>query len=247
MQFTRGDIVVSMAKLPHLQDQHLKRLWQNQTPTNTALFNSHVLEPLRAAIQQVESARVSNAETAPGDIPVASLGEPLPTARILEERFRSDLGDGLLSAKGSSLMPDPTARFNAAVSQLRHFIWAIPRDALKAALLEIQADALTLRDEPARLTDIMSHFVEQLGAVAEGSWTRGTLHQLLRDMEKQGPQGMYTLLRRALLAAGHGMPIARAMEILGREETLGRLEAARLVADEICAAQADETPAAQAQ
>ncbi|GAB1320370.1 Glutamate--tRNA ligase mitochondrial [Madurella fahalii] len=244
MQFTRGDIVVSMAKLPHLQDQHLKRLWQNPTPTNTALFESHVLKPFRAAIREVDSARASGAETAPGDIPVASLGKPLPTAQILEERFRSDLGDGLLSAKGSSLMPDPTARFSAAVSHLRHFIWEIPRGALKASLLEIQPDTLTLRDKPAQLSDVMSHFVEQFSAVAEGSWTRDTLHRLLRDMEKQGPQGMYTLLRRALLAAGHGMPIARAMEILGREETLRRLEAARLAAEEISASQADGTSAA---
>lgn len=263
MLFTRGDIVVSMAKLPHLQNQHLKRLWQDPTPANAALFESHVLEPLKKAVQEVESARNSNnaeAETeataAGGLIRLADLGEPLPAARILEERFRADLGESFLNAEGSDLLPDPTARFSAAVSHLRHYIWGIPRHVLKASLLELWPDAPTLRGEPVRLGDVMAYLACELGSVEESSWTRGALGPRLREMEERGRvQFMYVFLRRTLLAAAHGMPVARTMEVLGRDETLRRLEAARLVAEEIDAArdgevptaEAEETPASQAQ
>jgi glutamyl-tRNA synthetase len=248
LKFTKGDIVVPMTSLDYLQNQHLRRLCEDDTPKSKALFESYVLNPLKRAIKLFESARTSGDGTTPDGTIVPPFGERFATVPLLEdERFRRDLVESVLSAKAeNNQTPDLAARFPAAVSHLKAFIWKIPHDVLKASLAQLPADTITLHGAPARLDQVMSHVIENLASVEDDAWVVDRLSQELQRMEEPGEGKAHMLLkilRRALLASPNGMPVGRAMVILGKDETLRRLEAARLAAEETAVPAGGAVPA----
>ncbi len=231
LQFSKGDIMVSMPKLPHLQDKHLERLVREKKPTETSHYNSHFLDPFKTAIEKVELARKTGDVTAPGDIHVASLGEKLSAVRILEASFHNDLLRALLGVKFP--MDDPASRFGAAVSNIKYHIWAIPETVLETSLQEAQLD-------PA-LSSVIAGIIEVLRRTEyESAWTREVLEKVLRELTSKSivgsttsigePKSVYKILRWALVASEQGLPLAATMDILGREETLRRFDAALRVA-----------------
>ena len=231
LQFSKGDIMVSMPKLPHLQDKHLERLVRGKEPTETSHYNSHFLDPFKTAIEKVELARKTGKATAPGAIHVASLGEKLSDVRILEAPFHNDLLRALLGAKFP--MDDPASRFGVAVSNIKYHIWAIPETVLGTSLQEAQLD-------PA-LSSVIAGIIEVLRRTEyESAWTREVLEKVLRELTSKSivgsttsigePKSVYKILRWALVASEQGLPLAATMDILGREETLRRLDAALRVA-----------------
>lgn len=236
LQFSKGDIMVSMPKLAHLQQKHLER-FRDKTPAEAPHYNSHVLDPFKTAIEKVEMARISGEVTAAGDIHVASLGEKLPAVRILEEPFHNDLLRVMLGTKFP--MADPASRFGAAVASIKYHIWAIPDSVLRTSFQEARLDPALSSVQSNSLSRAMAYIVKKISANDEGAWTRAGLEEQLRHIMSEsvvssicGETGIsqqkfvYRMLRWALVASEQGLPVAYTMEILGREETLRRLNAA---------------------
>jgi glutamyl-tRNA synthetase len=249
LQFSKGDIMVSMPKLPHLQDKHLERLVREKKPTETSHYNSHFLDPFKTAIEKVELARKTGDVTAPGDIHVASLGEKLSAVRILEAPFHNDLLRALLGAKFP--MDDPASRFGVAVSSIKYHIWAIPETMLGTSLHEVQLDPALSSVGLVGLPHAIAGIIEVLRRTEyESAWTREVLEKVLRELTSKSivgsttsigePKSVYKILRWALVASEQGLPLAATMDILGREETLRRLDAALRVAGANNATAAEE-------
>ncbi|KAL2017878.1 hypothetical protein VTK56DRAFT_1582 [Thermocarpiscus australiensis] len=256
LQFSKGDIVVSLDKLWYLHKKHYQRLIRDKKPEDKSVIERYVVDPIRAAIEEVEAVRTGGEPLAlaPGFIPVASLGERLQAVRL--EQAHEDLIESLLDTKVN--LRDPGARFSHAVLKLRYFIWAIPRAELERSFGEAFDDESTpLRDKAVLVRNVLLHLVQQLAAVDEDSWTRpvisSKLHGVLPELELpedsatlKKPDAVYHAARWALVANVKGPSVVAAMHILGREETLRRLNTASLVAGELAAAQADEATATQA-
>jgi hypothetical protein len=257
LQFTKGDIIVSLQKLPHLQDKHLARLAPEDRKVSPApQFQTHVLAPIKSAIAAIEESRRHSLPTIPSSIPASSLGEPLQTPRILSSPFEADLVRGLLGTRLN--LDDPTARFSEAVAKLKYFIWQIPLDVLVARLKELELGSrlpvsesepvpVKACDDKEKLVEAIGYMLEKVSAVDEGSWTREGLDKLLKDVLIGDGRmaGIYAgvvddiqklvfkLMRWALVASEPGLPIPHTMHVLGREQTLQRLGVAKSVVEEV--------------
>ena len=237
-----------MQKLSYLQNQHLERLIDEKKPGHEAFIEANVIEPIKAFAEEVETARKVGA-IMPGGIPEKYLGEPLPAIQIFKERFYPGVVRTILGVKMD--VEDPHQRFRFCVSKLKYYIWELPRRILKATFEEAQRFS-----EASQPDEALAALREKISAVSEEDWTHEKLEKLLRATITEGEisgiavndkqKATYKLLRWALVASEQGLPIAWTMEILGRDLTLQRLDAARSVAEELITAQRRAARRAQA-
>jgi glutamyl-tRNA synthetase len=249
LKFSKGDIVVPKSKLPFLQGKHVERLVpQGEVQT----IKSCIVDPIKSQIEAVQKAKDDGFTFAPGDIETASIGRQLPIIHFLdEERFHKDLVETL-----GFLMPGPETpreRIERCVAKLRYFFWEIPERMLDLTLREKgPVEPIILRSEPGKVGEAVAYMTEKIRAVEENDWNRDVLGKLLQDMiqgdKKEWERRfgrpevtldvrslVYKTFRWALQGMHKGPPIPPIMEILGREETLWRLDAARLVAEKVAA------------
>ncbi|KAL2260275.1 hypothetical protein VTK26DRAFT_5746 [Humicola hyalothermophila] len=249
LQFTKGDIMVSLQKLPHFQSMHLGQLERDGRLTDPARFRSHVVQPVAGIVDEIESAR-KQGTTAYPMIPHTCLGEWRPDARILEERFSKYLLREL--AHSATPPTEPKLRYELALARLKYHFWEVPQAVLRTSLQELQLHPTAT---------IMPFLLSRISTVDENSWTTETLSETIKQIrddarladhcaeEHQATAGNYlhSLLRWALFASKSGPPSAESMHVLGREETLRRLDAARLVIERMATRQEGDaaTPPAE--
>ncbi|KAH6636396.1 hypothetical protein F5144DRAFT_567349 [Chaetomium tenue] len=261
LKFSKGDIIVSLQKLPFLQDKHLNRLFDKptKTPTEQQTIEQEFLQPLRAAIEQAQQAKDSPPPSPPSStppppplsLPPSTIGPlRLPTPHLLEnERYRPDLLRLVQGARKISL-DSPADRFAAALVKLRYYVWDVPRPVLEQAARALAADDPALLgpgqgqdpfDGAPALAVAVVVMGEKFRAVSEADWKREGIEEAMRVIaadevfrgcfSAEDVRGnMYAALRWALLGGDKGLPMWTTIEILGRDETLRRLEVAEFAA-----------------
>ncbi|KAL2188552.1 Nucleotidylyl transferase [Thermothelomyces heterothallicus CBS 203.75] len=242
LKFSKGDIVVSLQKLPFLQEKHLERLIEKEDKTYAEhlLEENHFIKPLREAIEKVQQAKDEDLLMAPGKLMTGEIGARLPAPRIFDERFRRDLLRLVTSRR--VMLERPADRFVDAMWKLRYYIWEVPQGVLEVAVREGKLDPVAPADRAEQLSKAVSFLADKFRAVDEADWTHDGLGKVVKDImgnteyweffetSKNAQTNVYTPLRWALLALEKGLPITTTMEILGKEETLRRLEVAKSAA-----------------
>ncbi|KAL1871450.1 hypothetical protein VTK73DRAFT_2058 [Phialemonium thermophilum] len=236
LKFTRGDIIVNMGKLPYFQKQHTKRLLAEEPP-NMDLLTAHFIRPIEGIIKSMEEARLAKRSYSGFDVSllgdmVAQLeSEPAgPQHRVLKA----------LKANKPSI-----STLEDFVKDNKYLFWAVPQQVLKARL-----EGLHLRDSSleegsgkreATLEEVMAFFKRKFERFA-GIWASQDLTPAIKqaaasvtfvDTEtgRKMESGGYKLLRWSLLGGDSGPGLGDVMEILGRDETLRRVEYSRKTAD----------------
>ncbi len=236
--------MVSLLKLPFLQDKHLERLAQKPGPGDVSILERELITPLKTAVQAVEDARAAGTVLAPANIPTADLGNRLTRLRIFEPYFRSDLARVVVGVELP--LEAPADRFPAAVQKLRYFLWEVPEHMLRQTLQARALAPVAPPERAAQLGQAVAYLGRKLAAVKKDDWVDGALKRTIGlawiDEEYCGlfstPKSVvnvYKPLRWALLAMDGGMDLSQTMVILGREETLRRLDLARSVAEDVAA------------
>ncbi len=243
--------MVSLLKLPFLQDKHLERLAQSPDPSDSLILDRELITPLKTAIQAVEDARAADGNLAPQGILPADLGNRIINPRILEAPFRSDLARVMV---GVELPPEaPADRFPAAVQKLRFFLWEVPEHVLRQTLQNRALAPVAPPERAAQLAQAAAYLEQKLAAVEEDAWDDAVLKRTIGEAwvdeeycvlfsTPKSVVNVYKPLRWAMLGMDGGMDLSRTMVILGREETLRRLDLARSVAENVAAA--DLSPSA---
>ncbi|KAL2201140.1 hypothetical protein P885DRAFT_73490 [Corynascus similis CBS 632.67] len=238
LKFSKGDIIVSLLKLPFLQEKHLERLIEKQDKSYTdhLLEESHFLNPIKEAIDKVQQAKDEGELIAPGKLMTGEIGDRLPAPRVFDERFRRDLLR--LVASRRIRLERPADRFVDAVWKLRYYVWEVPRGVLEMAVRDGQLDPVAPADRAEQLGEAIAFLADRLRSVDESEWTHEGLGKVMKDImadqaywgffeTKNAQTNLYTPLRWAVLGLEKGLPISTTMEILGKEETLRRLEVAK--------------------
>ncbi|KAK0722541.1 hypothetical protein B0T26DRAFT_643346 [Lasiosphaeria miniovina] len=256
LKFTKGDIIVSLDKLFHLQKEHVRHLIDNETP-DEALLETYLLGPISTVLEGTEAAKeavaTDSAPAAEADgIDPDLIGELVPALRGAgaEETQRRDYILGLLRISSNT----PSTDLAQFVGDNRYAFWEIPQPVLAAAisqafagksLAEGVASAAAAAAAAATANAAVNHLLARLRREDEASWTPAALKPLVdawcREVSqpaeggaKSGSEG-FKALRWALLAGQHGPPLAALMCLMGKQETVRRLETAALVAAEAAA------------
>lgn len=223
-----------------MQDKHLERVAASKVPSDRDMVNEDLLKLLRGAVLTVQKAKEAEDPIAPGEIPINEIGQPLATLGILDKKFLGHLMRVVLGTKLD--LSDPSSRFPSIISKLRYYIWEIPDVVLEAAFRDGKLEPIVSRDAPERLRNVMAYLCDRLGGYEGESWNSDMLEDFIMGLvandeyaalfDASNPQKrVYKPLRWALLGSQQGLPIPHTMEILGREETLKRLSAARAIAE----------------
>lgn len=246
LKFTKGDIIVSLDKLSHLQKEHIRHLIDSETP-NEPLLETYLLDPINKVLENAEAvkeaAATDSAPAAEADgIGPDSIGELVPALSGAgpDEAQRRDYILGLLRISSNTPSTDLT-RF---VGDNRYAFWEIPQPVLVAAISQAVAVKPSAEGVAPTAAATANAAVNQLLACLrredKASWTPAALKPLVdawcREVSqpaeggaKSGSEG-FKALRWALLAGQHGPPLAALMCLMGKQETVRRLEAAALVA-----------------
>lgn len=233
---------MSLHKLPFLQEKHLERLIEKERKTYAEhlLEENHFIKPLKEAIEEVQQAKDQDVLMAPGNLMTAEIGARLPAPRIFDERFRRDLLRLVTSRR--VMLEKPAERFVDAMWKLRYYIWEVPTGVLETAVREGKLEPVAPADRAEQLGKAISFLADRLRAVDEAEWTHEGLGKAVKEImgiteywaffeeSKNAQTNVYTPLRWALLAMEKGLPITTTMEILGKEETIRRLEVAQSAA-----------------
>ncbi|KAL2134038.1 hypothetical protein VTI74DRAFT_1149 [Chaetomium olivicolor] len=143
---------------------------------------------------------------------------------------------------------DPIARIRQTVARVKHYIWEIPEGVIELSLREGQLEPEFSVRRRGRLRAALAYLIDKISAVQEHDWTRAELdvvmqaamhedvyREMTEDLGIKKHRAVFKPLRWALLVGEKGLPMAHTMEILGREETLKRLETAKAIVDKVIA------------
>jgi glutamyl-tRNA synthetase len=206
---------------------------------------------MRAVIDNINKAKTDGLLFAPGNYFTGDLGDRLPVLNVLEERYQPYLARTLRGTMRP--IEKPATRFAHTVWKLRYLIWQVPEKLLEISLQENRLFPIVPADRAGQLAEAMAYLIAKFRAVDEASWSFDTVKQALGEVlvdkeysklfETENPEtrnlqlNVWKPLRWALLGMDKGPTITDTMAILGRDETLRRLElgkdAAEKVADRI--------------
>ncbi|KAK4241879.1 mitochondrial putative glutamate--tRNA ligase [Achaetomium macrosporum] len=263
-KISRGNIKAARSKLAYFQARHVERLAEAEDRTVAApLIKTYIVDPIKSQIEAVQKAKNKGRAMAPYGLKTVNLGRKLPTLGLLDERFHKDLIEALrFFTPGSEL---PKERLEESMVRLRYFFWEIPEGVLDYTLRKGPAEPFIPVNEPGKVGEALAYVTEKICAVHESDWNRHVLGRLVQLIQSQNREWwdqrfsrpdkrlddtddirtlLYKTIRWALQAMERGPPVPRIMEILGREQTLRRLEVAQHVAGKL-AAEMDSTAATQ--
>lgn len=244
MKFTKGDIVTELDKLQFYQRKHLDRLLVEDIPDSRP---AQSLEPILRAvandIQALEASRASSTSGSPkppgpGLVDVSSLGELHPTLRIgLEGGDEGGRQQYVLAAL--RLLKNKVWPLEGLVADNRYVFWRPSRprlletlDRLKEAVGDVVVDG-----SAGGVREALVSARRVLEPLPEDSWTAVYLSHAIgaanasiscRDREtgKSIPHAAFRLWRWAMAASDPGPPVYALLELIGRHETLARLDVA---------------------
>ncbi|KAK8046394.1 glutamyl-tRNA synthetase [Apiospora saccharicola] len=248
LRFTRGDIRVSN-KLDFLNNKH-KTKFLAQSPED---LQAQVVPPLSLAIRNLETQRALLSTGLPqvtNDNTAATLGPLVPVMASA-----ADAGPHYNTAYiGKVFALDQKTYVNAAsyVQRNRYLFWTVPAELYRQTLLEalrelrhlfVRTSAAAAADGSIEETDtemsaagVAGLFADALRDIPadEASWTKERLEEVLNPLiksifamraETQEPWGFH-MLRWFLCALQPGPALVPSMVVLGKEETMGRIQRA---------------------
>lgn len=224
---------MSMDKLPHFQKQHTRRLLA-EDPPNIPLLTEHLVVPARTIIENTESTRLETDSAANSDL--GALGALVPS-------MDSALGnpeDYIL--KALKISRSPASDLEDVVRDNRYLFWTVPRQVLENRSNAAQMENLALEKSPATAAACIG-FLETEFKNRPGPWMAENLNAILKKISasitfqdttsgRSVGSGGYNFLRWALCGRDNGPALGDVMDLLGREETMRRLELARKVASD---------------
>ena len=250
--------MVNFDKLTYLQTQHFRRLFRSAAPSDLPEKRSRLLAPMDEIIRELEENRTAGTASTLDEL-VPAMQPPEPDARerhidrvlrILEPPRGDLLGDGVLG--------DDVLR--SFVLKNWYFFWTVCDENLAASRAQPSSGlndiSVRVNSNPRQLVDAVDHFLAAFTNVPEESWVAGTLHDVIEQtagedvsyekaVEPADPskgtrsettvekRTGHRILRWALANFGSGPGLAGVMEVLGKKETIRRLEAA-LRASALC-------------
>ena len=198
------------------------------------LLVENFVEPIRTIVQGIESTRLEE----PSDTNTNSriLGELVPSMNPAHESFEGHI------LKALRVNRTPISRLEDFVQQNRYLFWTIPQHVLEERLDDTRPENLTLESKPATTGEAMMFLESKFKNIRE-PWTANNLNPLLKEAarcitfydttsSRSQDNGGYNFLRWALLGRDHGPALGDVMELLGKEETIRRLELASKVAND---------------
>ncbi len=233
MKFTKGDIVVNLEKLDFFQRKHGRLLLNDERP-DVAVINEYLVDPALQRIREVEAQR-REGSTENGTF--SHLGPLVPGLQNLdEEAARLYIHNALRISRADAITPEDVVRAN------EFLIWQPSTEQISNSCVEMGelASAIRIEETPASPADVAAYFLQGFEKLGPDDWTAKNIESALADSvhkvqhygegENKGDAG-YHLLRWALLSSRSGPQMAPLMELLGRQETLRRLSAAKAIAD----------------
>ncbi|KAK3940343.1 mitochondrial putative glutamate--tRNA ligase [Diplogelasinospora grovesii] len=245
LKFSKGDIIVSFDKLPYLQSKHLQRLINTDPPAQN-LF-SRYLTPIENIINRVEHVRLGNNITSQGTISPDSISKPVvpTTPGVSGSQLQGHILDVLRINKvpETQIIATPSRKdvLEGFVTQNKYLFWGIPEHVFEERFkdLDINTEKISLADriEHVTPTEVVHFFLDTLEEVPDNLWTTEHLRGLAENAasnfityadgnETRNKSAGYKFLRWALMGGDHGPALAAVMKLLGREETMFRLESA---------------------
>ncbi|KAK0673799.1 putative mitochondrial glutamyl-tRNA synthetase, partial [Cercophora samala] len=250
LRFSKGDIIVSLSKLSFLQTQHLKSLPQT-LPSNPSLLadlQTRHITPLMDFLSSVDSLRSrSPSPEIPSSLGLHLLGDRIPNPRMFSAPYVADLVQIILNSSSEETIPSSGQQLSTptAFYPLRYLYWTLSPSALRSSLItsHINTSTITLNNSPCSLSDAIDWLVDELEGIPEEDWTKEHISLFLahrkeaigfQEGESDRPtKNTWKICRWAILAGEEGLTVPLCIEVLGKEETVRRLEAAGEVAREV--------------
>jgi glutamyl-tRNA synthetase len=242
-KLSRGDAVVSFDKLPFLQKAHFRRLVLADPP-DIEFVRKHILGPMEIAIRRLEDARQASLSPSEPEASLGGLNVDLTTLdRIVPHLCFDNSYDGSISSQNyihralqiSPQLPNDLS-YESWVKDNSYLFWGLPPPLLESRLKEImdRPCLIWIKDEVSSLAAAMDFILDKISSITTEDWGPRNLTEAAKSIgdrirfeERNG--GGWKFLRWALLAGNNGPSVALVMELLGREETMRRLELAKEV------------------
>lgn len=238
LKFTKGDIMVTMAKLEFLREKHGAHLAE-QYPQNEVKVQEFILDPLADAIHDFTSQNPAALRENLGlqpDEPIlkmttrtAAAYDP-DTHRITQPEY---FFSAMRFTKSLAWKP---ATF---VSDYVWLLWEVPRSLLIRCMKDMAEtySGLTIEDVDYTPLGVMEFVQKKLVSIPEDEWRVEDLRDVIKDMDKlvtrRGKKdNIYTPIQWALIAGRNGPAVWEQMVFLGRKETMRRMDLAVEVARE---------------
>ncbi|KAL7627120.1 Glutamate--tRNA ligase mitochondrial [Parahypoxylon ruwenzoriense] len=250
--FTKGDIIINN-KYGYLQKEHLRRIFQSPDPSALDTLKTQVLPGIMTRAQLCEDGEVLAVPKRPVErgplVPLAREGINVTVSkRYIEQVFDADAtnyrdAESFIARNVFLIWTVAAQQYRARLAKELNAVNDIhvvdPQDPtqrtprlvheLVAALRDLLNDIPREKWTKENLEEVVVPFVYTVHATP----TPRT-DELLPDKEPPAPEIWgYHLLRWILVASRPGPPLMTIMALLGREETLLRVERAHEVAEHI--------------
>lgn len=243
LKYSKGDIIVDTRKLWFFQDKHLRRALEAPPPGSfnrcsiDPILKETLVIPIRTIIDSVQHAdeteQATKAPVPPAGLDLLSIQLPvstmqLSTDRLVRERY-------VLAALRATKPPDAEG-IAAWVADNRYLFWRVPDHLSGLSLAEAAFPAeVSLGGTKTGTLDAVQYVLDCVGKVPVETWTEETFEKLVPAMahyitmvegaEEDKHLG-FRLMRWALFGSVKGPALGKVMMVLGRQETIKRLEVA---------------------
>jgi len=227
--FTRGDIIVDVGKLGFFRKKHFRRMLL-ESPPNAVFLDECLIRPVLERVRDVEARKGMTVGAHAADAFLASIDSLTPPMWDLESGpARNHIHEATKISRDVAYTPDEI------VGAIRYLLWRPSQAQLRKTLVAASglAATATVGGNPATPLDVVALFVETLGQLSDDEWNRPRLDPAItaaaQAVQSQRQGIGHRLLRCALLGSESGPQIVPLLQLLGRQETMVRLKAAREV------------------
>lgn len=254
LSFTKGDITVN-DKHEFLQRAHVKRISKSLGPEGVSNI---VLPVVEAHVRKYEEQRRSG--SAPADSIVAEVGPVLSLAQARPSHDSTDAiisRDHIKKALESDILHYKDAE--TYVSRNRYLIWQVPEALYRSSFqkeltkldeirtirpkenIDEETSSSPLESEKIRVSDFVATLRDLLEKIEDKHWTINviepailpfikSLYATMKSGDSKPLAWGYHLLRWVIAASTPGPPLIPSIALLGKEETMRRVEMASEVA-----------------
>lgn len=243
LKFTRGDIIVDLAKLKFFQSRFIRNLMSGDINDEVAL-STHIVQPILSEVKRLQ----------------VDLKRYAVKKESVDSETRSLMEQIHIGVENS--LPEPTEEYvrdilmfwKHAVDDPRHFVhdnlyafWPISLPALRLSFRELQLNKYRIKLEMGKkyvdISKILTTFRAKLTKIPADEWTAERVGDVVKaivdrvkyyDAEENQVMDRsagWKLLRWALLHGRTGFSVIPMMVYMGRHETMKRLRVARNIAE----------------
>ena len=243
----KGDITVSFDKLGYLNAKH-RRILVDRDPPDMALLSDLWLKPINAAVTRFNHIILHQDAKADSIRPhrfQKELGANAELVQDLQRGTPAQMDEYILQAlRISSKLPEPKSNIEDWVKENEHLFWAVSVPALEKRARDLPFEEIFNGKEPCDLARAIGCFLDAADAVSARKWNTAALDGVFKPLIKNLTYrdrntheivraGGSILLRWALMGGDHGPALIPIMGLMGKEETVMRLQRALDVAESI--------------